>query len=227
MSMLELYQEVILDHNKSPRNFRDMDCASHKACGKNPLCGDELDLFLNIEDGVIQDVSFTGTGCAISVASASLLTEKLKGRTVTDAEAIYREVHMMLTGESDVDPAELGKLAVLSGVCQFPVRVKCASLAWHTMHAALQDSVRRRVDGVAMLKLGRKVEYALISLYHLDSLDEGELVASREIGERYKVPQDVLGKSAASTESRRADRVCPGGQGRLPAEAATCGDCTW
>ncbi|HAR67597.1 MAG TPA: SUF system NifU family Fe-S cluster assembly protein [Lentisphaeria bacterium] len=139
MSMLELYQEVILDHNKSPRNFRDMDCASHKACGKNPLCGDELDLFLNIEDGVIQDVSFTGTGCAISVASASLLTEKLKGRTVTDAEAIYREVHMMLTGESDVDPAELGKLAVLSGVCQFPVRVKCASLAWHTMHAALQD----------------------------------------------------------------------------------------
>lgn len=137
MNMLELYQEVILDHNKSPRNFRKMPDASHQADGNNPLCGDQLTVYLQVSDGIIQDVSFSGAGCAISVASASLLTECLKGRSVQDADQVYRQVHAMLTGESQEAPEKLGKLAVLSGVCQFPVRVKCASLCWHTMHAAL------------------------------------------------------------------------------------------
>ena len=136
----ELYQELIVDHSKHPRNFGKLDDANHKAEGFNPLCGDRLKLYLKIDDGVVTDAGFEGHGCAISTASASLMTEALKGRTQEQAEALFEAFHYMLTGPKD--PAHvgkgMGKLAVFSGVSEFPVRVKCATLAWHTMHNALR-----------------------------------------------------------------------------------------
>jgi nitrogen fixation NifU-like protein len=134
----DLYQEQILDHNKSPRNFRVMENADHKAEGYNPLCGDHVTVYVRLNDGRIEDISFQGSGCAISKASASMMTAELKGKQETEAQALFDKVHKMLTGEdSDGDPA-LGKLTVLSGVCKFPARVKCATLAWHTMNSALK-----------------------------------------------------------------------------------------
>ena len=135
----ELYQQVILDHNKSPRNFREMENATQHAEGYNPLCGDHIDVYLLIEDGVVKDVSFKGEGCAISKASASLMTQILKGKTKEEAEKLFEKFHEMVTGKLGENPKidELGKLAVLAGVQEFPVRVKCASLAWHTMMNAL------------------------------------------------------------------------------------------
>lgn len=138
----ELYQELILDHNKNPRNFHDMDDASHQAKGHNPLCGDKLDLFLKVEDDVITDISFVGSGCAISKSSASLMTAFLKGQRLDEAKTHFQTFHDLVTGE-DVDSEnldKLGKLAVFEGVQEFPARVKCASLSWHTMMAALNDS---------------------------------------------------------------------------------------
>jgi nitrogen fixation NifU-like protein len=136
----DLYQEVILDHNKSPRNFRAIADADRKAEGYNPLCGDQVTVYLKMENGKIKDVSFQGSGCAISKASASLMTAELKGKTATEAERLFDSVHQMLTGECNEqnDGQELGKLAILSGVCKFPARVKCASLAWHTAMSALK-----------------------------------------------------------------------------------------
>ena len=138
----ELYQEVILDHNKRPRNFHKLEGANQTAEGYNPLCGDQITVSLRLEDDVIKDISFQGSGCAISKASASLMTTSVKGKTQAEAEVLFDRVHTMLTGERDttVDPHELGKLAVLSGVCEFPARVKCASLAWHTLRAALKGA---------------------------------------------------------------------------------------
>jgi nitrogen fixation NifU-like protein len=138
----ELYQEVILDHNKRPRNFHNLEGANRTAEGYNPLCGDQITVSLRLEDDVIKDISFQGSGCAISKASASLMTTSVKGKTQAEAEVLFDRVHTMLTGERDttVDPHELGKLAVLSGVCEFPARVKCASLAWHTLRAALKGA---------------------------------------------------------------------------------------
>ncbi|RKZ82708.1 MAG: SUF system NifU family Fe-S cluster assembly protein [Gammaproteobacteria bacterium] len=134
----DLYQQVIMDHNKKPRNFREMGDANHLAHGNNPLCGDALVVFVKLDGDVIEDVSFQGSGCAISVASASLMTEALKGKTLTEAETLYELVHKQMTGE-DVEQSALGKLEVLSGVKEFPARVKCATLSWHTMHAALDS----------------------------------------------------------------------------------------
>jgi len=136
----ELYQEVILDHNKSPRNFREMTHANRKAEGYNPLCGDHVTVFVQLEDGVIRDISFQGSGCAISKASASLMTAELKGKNESAAQALFENVHKMLTGDVSDDRAagKVGKLQILSGVCKFPARVKCASLAWHTVNAALK-----------------------------------------------------------------------------------------
>jgi nitrogen fixation NifU-like protein len=136
----DLYQEVILDHNKSPRNFRLMPDANRKAEGYNPLCGDHVTVFLHLKDGTIQDISFQGSGCAISKASASMMTAELKGKTEAAAQALFDNVHKMLTGETNGHDASdrVGKLAILSGVCKFPARVKCASLAWHTVIAALK-----------------------------------------------------------------------------------------
>jgi nitrogen fixation NifU-like protein len=134
----DLYQEVILDHNKSPRNFRVMVEANRKAEGYNPLCGDHVTVFLRLEEGVIKDISFQGSGCAISKASASMMTAELKGKSEADAHNLFDHVHRMLTGEAEGSGGDkVGKLAILSGVCQFPARVKCASLAWHTVNAAL------------------------------------------------------------------------------------------
>ena len=145
----ELYQEVILDHGKRPRNFRACDDSSNRAHGSNPLCGDRLTVFITLDnDSRVADASFVGNGCAISVASASLMTEMIRGKRVEDVETLYRNFHNMCTGE-DTAPAgeglddDMDRLQVLSGVRQFPVRVKCATLAWHTMTAALhgQDEV--------------------------------------------------------------------------------------
>ncbi|HSR69101.1 MAG TPA: SUF system NifU family Fe-S cluster assembly protein [Acidobacteriota bacterium] len=135
----ELYQEVILDHNKSPRNFGELEGASHRAEGHNPLCGDKVKVYLEIEDGVIADIRFQGAGCAISTASASLMTEALKGKTVEDARQLFGRFHEVVTGKREADPDTIGKLAVFQGVQKYPVRVKCASLAWHTLQAALQE----------------------------------------------------------------------------------------
>lgn len=138
----ELYQEVILDHNKSPRNFRFIENANHFAKGHNPLCGDKIDIFLNVEDGIVKDISFQGSGCAISKASASLMTSVLKGKSIEEAEKIFNKFHDLVTGKIDADSGmeELGRLAVFAGVRDFPVRVKCASLAWHTMITALKEN---------------------------------------------------------------------------------------
>jgi nitrogen fixation NifU-like protein len=131
----DLYQEVILDHNRRPRNFRAID-AGRKAEGYNPLCGDRLTVYLHVAKDVIEDVSFQGSGCAISKASASLMTESVKGKTVAEARALFDRFHQMLTSPVNAPAADLGKLNVLAGVRQFPVRVKCATLAWHTLRAA-------------------------------------------------------------------------------------------
>lgn len=132
----ELYQEVIFDHNRQPRNFHAMAEADHVAEGYNPLCGDQLTVYLRVADGVIEDVSFVGHGCAISTASASLMTEAVKGRSVAEVEALFRDFHAMLT-DAPPEGRDFGKLEVLAGVREFPARVKCATLAWHTLHNAL------------------------------------------------------------------------------------------
>jgi nitrogen fixation NifU-like protein len=142
----DLYQEVILDHNKRPRNFRALDRPSHHAEGFNPLCGDRLDLFLNVEGDRISDVGFQGSGCAISKASASLMTDAIKGRSVAEARDLFQRFHRMVTTPSDRAVEDLGKLSVLAGVREFPVRVKCASLAWHTLKAALDREERTTTE---------------------------------------------------------------------------------
>jgi nitrogen fixation protein NifU and related proteins len=138
----ELYQEVILDHSRKPRNHRELPEANRKAEGFNPLCGDRATVYLTVEDGVVKDASFVGRGCSISTASASMMTESVKGKRLEEAEDLFRRFHELITAAPDrakeaADPA-LGKLAVFSGVCEFPVRVKCATLPWHTFKAALE-----------------------------------------------------------------------------------------
>jgi nitrogen fixation NifU-like protein len=135
----DLYQEVVLDHGKRPRNFREVVGANHRAQGHNPLCGDQLTVTVKVEEGVIRDIGFQGQGCAISRASASLMTGAVKDRTREEAERLFEQVHKLVTeGPADVNTEVLGKLTVLSGVSEFPARVKCASLAWHTLRAALR-----------------------------------------------------------------------------------------
>lgn len=131
----ELYQTTILDHNKKPRNFRVPQGANREAVGHNPLCGDRVTVYLTLEDGVVKDVGFQGSGCAISTASASMMTQAVKGRPVEEVLALFEDFHELLTGEKP-DPARIGKLAVFSGVREYPMRVKCATLAWHTLRSA-------------------------------------------------------------------------------------------
>jgi nitrogen fixation NifU-like protein len=135
----ELYQETILDHNRKPRNFRVIEEANHHADGHNPICGDKLVVFLNLTEGRVTDVAFQGTGCAISVASASLMTNFARGKTLPEIEAEFERFHQMVTSSpnSQIDTGARGKLAVFAGVREFPMRVKCATLAWHTLRAAL------------------------------------------------------------------------------------------
>ena len=139
----DLYQEVILDHNRRPRNFHSMDQANRRAEGFNPLCGDRLTVYLQVESDVVKEISFEGSGCAISKASASLMTESLKGKSRAEAETIFQTFHDLVTGGDDGGTAtsdQLGKLVVFSGVRDYPVRVKCATLAWHTLIAALRTT---------------------------------------------------------------------------------------
>jgi nitrogen fixation protein NifU and related proteins len=146
----ELYQEVILDHARKPRNFREMEGATSRAEGFNPLCGDKATVFVHLDGGVVTDVSFKGAGCSISTASASMMTEALRGKTAAEADALFERFHRLVTS----DPAkaqenaapELGKLAVFAGVSEFPVRVKCASLPWHTFKAALAGEGRASTE---------------------------------------------------------------------------------
>jgi nitrogen fixation NifU-like protein len=135
----DLYQEVILDHNKRPRNFRALPGADHHAVGHNPLCGDRMTVYLKVDGDVVTDVSFEGSGCAISKASASMMTESIKGKTRAQLEDLFKRFHGLVTGEPPAPGADLGKLVVFSGVSGFPVRVKCATLAWHTLRAALEE----------------------------------------------------------------------------------------
>ncbi|MHB1863968.1 MAG: Fe-S cluster assembly sulfur transfer protein SufU [Gemmatimonadaceae bacterium] len=142
MSLDSLYQEIILEHNRKPRNFRVMADANRKVEGNNPLCGDQLTLWVKIEGDRVADVSFQGIGCAISKASASLMTASVKGKTVVEARALAEHMHDLVTGKLDVDKEReaLGSLAALSGVSKFPIRVKCASLPWHALRSALDES---------------------------------------------------------------------------------------
>ena len=139
----DLYQEVIFDHNRNPRNFRVMADANRQVEGFNPLCGDRLTLYLKIADQVIADASFQGSGCAISTASVSLMTEIIKGKTEAEADALFQQFHQITTGKSEAVQLEaIGKLAVLAGVREYPARVKCATLAWHTLDAALKNEAK-------------------------------------------------------------------------------------
>jgi len=148
----ELYQEVILDHSKHPRHFREMPEASHHADGHNPLCGDRLTVYLHRKGDIIEDVSFKGVGCSISTASASMMADALRGRSVEEVTALFDRFHELVTSDpshaaENLDVAsELGKLAVFSGVCEFPMRVKCASLPWHTMKAALEGEAKTSTE---------------------------------------------------------------------------------
>ena len=145
----ELYQQVILDHNKKPRNFRKLETANRSAEGFNPLCGDQLTVYMQMEDGVVRDLSFEGSGCAISKAAASMMTQSVKGKTREEAESLFNEFHRMVTGELDEEttPNNLGNLKIFAGVRNYPARVKCASLSWHTMHAALEGQETATTEG--------------------------------------------------------------------------------
>lgn len=138
----DLYQEVILEHNKNPRNFKELETANRFADGNNPLCGDKLKVYMEMDGDTVKEVSFTGSGCAISKASASMMTQAVKGKSKTEAETLFDEFHRMVTGELDIESQEnhLGKLKIFAGVLEFPARVKCASLSWHTMNAALHGN---------------------------------------------------------------------------------------
>jgi nitrogen fixation NifU-like protein len=136
----DLYQEVILDHYKRPRNHGRLEDADRHAEGQNPLCGDHVTVFVKVKGGIVEELTFEGSGCAISTASASLMTETIKGKTLDEAKAFFQQFHALVTGSEEIDRGNsLGKLTVFSGVCQYPVRVKCATLAWHTLRAALDN----------------------------------------------------------------------------------------
>ena len=136
----ELYQEQILEHSKAPRNFRELQNANHKAEGYNPLCGDHFTIYLDLEGDKIHDVTFQGSGCAISKASASMMTQIVKGKSKEEAAKLFEQFHSLVTGQANGDRESLGKLDVFAGVSEFPVRVKCATLAWHTLQAAMEGT---------------------------------------------------------------------------------------
>ncbi len=149
MDLRELYQEVIIDHSKRPRNFRELPGANRTAEGYNPLCGDRATVYLLVQDDVVREATFKGSGCSISTASASMMTDALKGRSVTEVGALFERFHELVTADpskATTAAAELGKLSAFAGVHEFPIRVKCASLAWHTMKAALEGGARATTE---------------------------------------------------------------------------------
>ncbi len=139
--LYDLYQQVILDHNKSPRNFGIVEPHNHSAVGHNPFCGDHIDIYLNLDNGIIKEISFNGSGCAISKASASIMTTVLKGKSIEEARKLFNDFHEVVTSDptQELDTSSFGKLSVFVGVREFPARIKCASLAWHTMSNALEN----------------------------------------------------------------------------------------
>ncbi|HXW60066.1 MAG TPA: SUF system NifU family Fe-S cluster assembly protein [Myxococcota bacterium] len=143
--LFDLYQALIIDHSRSPKNFGELSLRTHHAAGNNPLCGDSIELFLQVVDGKIEDIAFKGDGCAIAKASASLMTEKVKHKSLEQALGLFADFHAMLVEESD-ETESLGKLAALKGVRQFPIRIKCATLCWHTLNAALKDQAHVAVS---------------------------------------------------------------------------------
>src|SRR3712207_2971353 len=153
----ELYQQVILDHNKRPRNFQQLEGANRVSEGFNPLCGDQLTVYMRMDEGVVRELSFVGTGCAISKAAASMMTQAVKGRTREEAQVLFAEFHRMVTGELDEEsePNQLGRLKIFAGVRDYPARVKCASLSWHTLRAALEGE-----DTASTENLGPALEAA-------------------------------------------------------------------
>ena len=144
----ELYQQVILDHNKKPRNFHKLETANRTAEGYNPLCGDQLNIYLEVEGDQVKDISFEGTGCAIFKASASMMTQAVKGKTKAESEQLFQEFHRLLTDETieETEESHLGKLTIFTGVREYPVRVKCATLSWHTMRAALEGEEKATTE---------------------------------------------------------------------------------
>src|SRR5688572_33443257 len=144
----ELYQQVILDHNKKPRNFRKLESANHSAEGYNPLCGDQLTVYLDLKDGAVKEIAFEGSGCAISKAAASMMTQAVKGKSREQAEELFTEFHSMVTGELDEETQEnrLGNWRIFAGVREFPARGKCATLPWHTLQAALNNEERASTE---------------------------------------------------------------------------------
>ena len=144
----ELYQQVILDHNKKPRNFHKLENANRTAEGYNPLCGDQLNIYVQLENDEVKDISFEGSGCAIFKASASMMTQAVKGKSKQETEELFNEFHRLVTGEMDEEsePNNLGKLTIFAGVREFPVRVKCATLSWHTLHAALNEKQKATTE---------------------------------------------------------------------------------
>ena len=143
LEIADLYQELIVDHSRRPRNFRRLELPAYQAEGFNPLCGDKVKVYVDVGNGVVRDISFEGDGCAISKASASLMTESVKGKTTAEVEKLFSQFRDLVTGKDDTHRASLGKLAVFSGLRGFPARVKCATLAWHTLHAALDQTPGR------------------------------------------------------------------------------------
>jgi len=139
IEIADLYQDMVVDHSRRPRNFRRLENATHQAEGFNPLCGDKVNVYVDLDRGVVRDVSFEGEGCAISKASASLMTESIKGKSEAEVMSLFARFRDLVTGRVDGDPTKLGKLAVFSGLRGFPTRVKCATLAWHTLRAALEQ----------------------------------------------------------------------------------------
>jgi len=146
LQLADLYQELILDHNRRPRHRCRLSCPSHQAAGDNPLCGDRITVFLRVSDGLVEEASFEGEGCALCIASCSLMTEAIQGRSVSEAKRLFEGFHSLLTGDGENKDVELGKLEAFSGVREFPVRVKCATLPWHTLSAALARQPSVRID---------------------------------------------------------------------------------
>jgi nitrogen fixation protein NifU and related proteins len=147
----ELYQQVILDHNKKPRNFKRLETANREQEGYNPLCGDQITLYLQMDGDLIKDVGFQGSGCAISKASASMMTAAIKGKTKEEAEVMFDEFHRMVKGDLDAETEQnhLGRLKIFAGVREYPARVKCASLSWHTLRAAIEQEGEGRIESVS------------------------------------------------------------------------------
>ena len=217
----ELYQEVIFDHYRKPRNYQALDCASHTAEGHNPLCGDRVTVYLNVADGVIEDLSFKGDGCAISTASASLMTEALKGKKLDEAQQVFDEFHHMLTDAETVGQPSLGKLDVLAGVREFPARVKCATLAWHTLQAALKNeqktiatedkmdvmtSLDSQTDAEALLESEEQLREDLITM--LRTIYDPEIhVNIYDLGLIYKI--DIDQQRNVSIDMTLTAPACP------------------